>query len=604
MTRKLLFLIAFIIAGNFLFAQKKGQLKSELLKEWILVKTIDSSGLITDEFSKQDHLSLFKEDQLFHKEIMGVEVSGKWELEDSLLSLHYNLEPVMKEIDSIVYEVSDDTPIVIFYSEGVEVTRMRKDQLSSKRTIVKYDIITCNQDSLVLLNGGKHYYYALPGEMIIAADEEGGFGFKSIYRGIIGLMTVLFLAWLMSANRRAISWKLVVTGLLVQLVIAVSVLKVPLVQNIIEFVGQMFIKVLDFTKVGSEFLFGDFLNVDTYGFIFAFQILPTIIFFAALSSIFFYYGIIQKVVYGLAWVLTKTLKISGAEGLSASGNIFLGQTESPLLIKEYLEKMNRSEIMLVMVGGMATIAGGVLAIYIGLLGGENPVERLLFAKHLITASVMAAPGAVVAAKMLIPQTESIQSEIKISKDKIGTNILEAITNGTTQGLRLAVNVGAMLLVFLALIAMLNFIMFKIGAWTDLNPWVAEITNGQYEKFSLEFILGYAFTPVAWAIGVPAQDMTLVARLFGEKIILNEMIAYISLKDMIDTVSFSHQKSVIIATYLLCGFANFSSIGIQLGGIGALAPGKKTMLSQLGFRALIGGALASLLSATIVGMILG
>ena len=308
--------------------------------------------------------------------------------------------------------------------------------------------------------------------------------------------------------------------------------------------------------------------------------------------------------YGLAWLLTKALRISGAESLSASGNIFLGQTESPLLIKEYLKKMNKSEIMLVMVGGMATIAGGVLAIYIGLLGGDDPVERLLFAKHLITASVMAAPGGIVAAKMLVPQTEAIESEIKITKESIGANILEAIANGTTQGVKLAVNVAAMLLVFLAMIAMINFILFKIGGWTELNVLITDLTNGQYDRFSLQFVLGCALAPLAWLMGVCTEDMTLVAQLFGEKIILNELIAYVSLKDLIDSMSFAQEKSIIMATYILCGFANFSSIGIQLGGIGALAPNKRTMLSKLGFKALVGGALASLLSATLVGMILG
>ena len=261
-------------------------------------------------------------------------------------------------------------------------------------------------------------------------------------------------------------------------------------------------------------------------------------------------------------------------------------------------------MMLVMVGGMATIAGGVLAIYIGLLGGENTAERLLFAKHLITASVMAAPGAVVAAKMLLPQTQPIESTIKITKEKVGTNILEAIANGTTQGIRLAVNVAAMLIVFIAFIAMINFILLKIGDWSSLNESISILTGGQYEELSLQFVLGYSLAPLAWLLGVCGQDMAYVAQLFGEKIILNEMIAYISMKDMISAGVFYQEKSMIMVTYMLCGFANFSSIGILLGGIGALAPERKTMISQLGFRALLGGAIASLLSATIVGIIIG
>lgn len=392
-------------------------------------------------------------------------------------------------------------------------------------------------------------------------------------------------------------------GLSFQILIAIAVLKISFIQNIFGFVGKLFIKILNFTEAGSEFVFGGLADTESFGFIFAFQILPTIIFFSALSSVLFYYGIIQKLVYGLAWIMKKAMKLSGAESLSAAGNIFLGQTESPLLIKAYLDKMNRSEIMLVMVGGMATIAGGVLAIYIKFLGGNDPVEQMIFAKHLLTASVMAAPGAVVTAKILVPQTEAIISTVKITKDKIGTNILAAITNGTTQGIRLAVNVGAMLLVFIAFIALLNYIILKIGDWTSINDAIANFTNGQYNQLSLQFILGYTLAPLTWLMGVCSQDMTLVGQLLGEKIILNELIAYKSLKEYIDIAAFTEQKSVIIATYILCGFANFGSIGIQLGGIGALAPNKKQMLSKLGFKALLGGGLASLLSATIVGMIL-
>ncbi len=435
-------------------------------------------------------------------------------------------------------------------------------------------------------------------------EPEGGFSFISLLKGLLGMVVLIGIAYLLSANRKAISWRIVGIGLLMQIVIAILVLKVPIFQNIIEFIGLLFIKVLDFTKVGSEFLFGELMNTDAMGFIFAFQILPTIVFFSALTSVLYYFGVIQAVVYVLAWLLTKALRISGAEALSASGNIFLGQTESPLLIKEYLEKMNRSEIMLVMVGGMATIAGAVLAIYIGLLGGDDQAGQLVFAKHLITASVMAAPGAVVAAKLLLPQTEPVEGTIKVSKEDVGSNILEAIANGTTQGIKLAVNVGAMLVVFIAFVAMFNYILMKVGDWTSLNEAISILTGGQYKELSMQFILGYALAPVTWAMGVHAKDITLVAQLFGEKIILNEMIAYISLKKLIVAEAFYQQKSMIMATYMLCGFANFSSIGILLGGIGALAPGKKKMLSQLGFRALIGGGLASLFSATLVGIILG
>ncbi len=434
--------------------------------------------------------------------------------------------------------------------------------------------------------------------------KSGGFTLISFLRGILGLFSLLVIGYFLSSNRKKISARTVLGGLAIQIVIAILVLKVPVVQSTIEFVGKMFILVLTFTEDGSVFLFGDLINQDKVGFMFAFQILPTIVFFSALSSVLYYYGIVQGVVKVFAWVMTRLLNLSGAESLSATGNIFLGQTESPLLIKAYLEKMTKSELMLVMVGGMATIAGGVLAIYIKFLGGSNPADQILFAKHLITASVMAAPGAVVMAKLLMPQTEEISTDVKVSKDKIGSNILEAITNGTTDGVRLAVNVGAMLLAFLAFISMLNFIFMKVGVWTNINDWVASFSNGRFESFSLQFIIGYTMAPLMWLIGVPNADITLVGQLLGEKIILNEFIAYTSLRDFMASGVFASEKSVIIATYILCGFANFSSIGIQLGGIGALAPGKRTTLSQLGFRALLGGAMASLLSATIIGMILG
>jgi len=467
--------------------------------------------------------------------------------------------------------------------------------------------VIVGQDSTAVDQGVKvveQVVAASPSVQVAEQIQSNGFSLISLLRGILGVFTVLGLAYLFSSNRKRINFRTVFGGLGLQIVIAILVLKVPAVQMVIEFIGKLFIKVLNFTEVGSVFLFGELIDQNAVGFMFAFQILPTIVFFSALSSVLYYYGIVQVVVRFFAWGMTKLLHLSGAESLSATGNIFLGQTESPLLIKAYLDKMTKSELMLVMVGGMATIAGGVLAIYIKFLGGPDPAEQILFAKHLITASVMAAPGAVVLAKLLVPQTEEVSMKVEVSKDKIGSNILEAITNGTTDGVRLAVNVGAMLLAFLAFIAMLNYVFLKIGDWTTLNEVIAQITGGRYDEFSLQFILGYTMAPLMWMIGVPASDITLVGQLLGEKIILNEFIAYTSLKDLMTAGVFAHEKSVIIATYILCGFANFSSIGIQLGGIGALAPGKRTMLSQLGFRALLGGAMASLLSATIIGMILG
>jgi CNT family concentrative nucleoside transporter len=436
-----------------------------------------------------------------------------------------------------------------------------------------------------------------------ALKSDGNWMF-SIPRGMLGMAVLIFIAYLFSSNRKAISWRIVGIGLGIQLVLALSILKIAFVRTGFEFVGKIFVVILDFTREGSVFVFGDLMDVDSIGFIFALQILPTIIFFSALTSVFFYMGIIQKIVYGLAWLLTKSLRISGAESLSVAGNIFLGQTEAPLLIKAYLEKMTNSEILLVMIGGMATVAGGVLAAYIGFLGGDDPVQRVLFAKHLLAASIMAAPGAIVISKILVPQVAPIDRDIHISKQNVGTNVLDAMSNGTTEGLKLALNVGAMLLVFFAFIAMANFIFIGVGDLIGINESIVSLTNGQYNNLSIQFILGYMFAPLMWLIGVGVQDIALVGQLLGEKIIASEFVGYESLASLKAAGSFASSKSIIMSTYMLCGFANVASIGIQIGGIGGLAPGKRVLLSQYGMKALLGGTLASLMSATIVGMILG
>ena len=440
--------------------------------------------------------------------------------------------------------------------------------------------------------------------ILLLKEHEKPFSVITLLRGLLGMTVLVLLGFLLSTNRRNIPWRTVITGLVIQILLAIGVLYVPFIRAGFEFFGHIFVKILDFTRAGSEFLLGDLMDENTYGFIFLFQVLPTIIFFSALTSLLFYWGIIQKVVYGLAWVFTRALKISGAEALSVAGNIFLGQTESPLMIKAYLEKMSKSEILLVMSGGMATMAGGVLAAYIALLGGNDPVLRLEFAKHLLAASVMAAPAAIIFSKMLVPPTEAINKQIEVSKEKIGSNVLDAITNGTTEGVKLAVNVAAMLLAFIAFIAMFNFIVGKIGQWTTLNDLIIEGTNGRYDGLSLQFILGYTFAPLMWLIGVGTEDIVIVGRLLGEKLILTEFIGYISLAELKSSGIFTHPKSIIMATYILCGFANFSSIGIQIGGIGALAPGRRVLLSKYGVPALIAGTLASLMSATIIGMIMG
>ena len=443
-------------------------------------------------------------------------------------------------------------------------------------------------------------------QIVNEITPNAGVSFESIWRGILGMIVLIAIAYLFSSNKKAIQWKTVGIGLSLQLLIAIGVLRIPLIQSAFESVGQVFVSVLDYTRAGSKFLFeGLVVDQTTFGFIFAFQVLPTIVFFSALTSLLFYLGIIQKVVKALAWLLSKALKISGAESLSVAGNIFLGQTEAPLLIKAYLEKMNRSEILLVMIGGMATVAGAVLAAYIGFLGGDDPVMRLNFAKHLLAASVMAAPGAIVISKILYPQTEEISTDVQVSTEKIGTNVLDAISNGTTEGLRLAVNVGAMLLVFVAFIAMINGILGWFGDLTTLNIWMEAHTP--YPKLTLESILGVLFAPLMWLIGVAKNDMMMMGQLLGIKLAASEFVGYIQLaelKDVKNLIHLNNSKSVIMATYMLCGFANFASIGIQIGGIGSLAPGQRKTLSEFGMKALIGGSLASLLSATIAGMIIG
>lgn len=516
-----------------------------------------------------------------------------------------------------------------------------------------------------------------------------GISLVSISRGLMGMVALIAIAYIFSSDRKSISWKVVGIGLLMQLIIAVGVLYVPAIKGTFEFIGHRFVDVMEFTKAGTRFLFNSFATgeIESPLVNFAVMILPTIIFFSALTSVLFFLGIIQKVVKGLAIILTRALNISGAESLSVAGNIFLGQTEAPLMIKAYLERMNRSEILLIMIGGMATVAGGVLAAYVSFLGGDDPVQQAFYAKHLLSASVMAAPGAIVIAKILMPQTEKIDSNIEVTKETAGSNFLDAMATGTSEGLKLAMNIGAMLLVFFAFIAMGNYILEKIGNYTrfidwliivgmavaysyykfsikgaetyiksflisffvfiillvfyrylrlhlndvdiissilpfldtdadkfvpgtyslsnSVNSWVASNTN--YDKLSMEFILGYTFAPLMWLIGVAKEDITLLGQLLGVKLIASEFVGYINLaefKDMGNAMHLTYEKSVLIATYMLCGFANFASIGIQVGGIGQLAPNQRKRLSEFGMKALLGGTLASLLSANFAGMLVG
>lgn len=427
--------------------------------------------------------------------------------------------------------------------------------------------------------------------------------FESFLRGILGLVVLGLVLYFCSSDRKKIPWKLVGLGFLLQVIFAIGILHVPLIAAIFDQVSSFFVVVIEFTREGSVFVFGNLMDTKTTGFIFAFQVLPTIIFFSALTSLFFYLGLLQKIVYGLSWVMGKFMKMSGAENLSTTANIFLGQTEAPLLIKPYLPLMTRSELLCVMIGGMANTAGGVLAAYVGFLGGNDPVQQLFFAKHLLAASVMSAPATIIVSKMLLPQTEEIDERLELTEEKIGTNVIEAIAVGTEEGLKLAFNVAAMLIVFIAMIAMCNYVLNNfLGDVTGLNAMIAQWTDGQYSGLTLQFILGYACAPFVWLLGVAKSDIIYIGQLLGEKTILNEFVAYMTLGKMKDAGVFQDPRSIIFATYILSGFANFSSIGIQVGGIGALAPTKRGMLSELGMKALLGGTICSLLTATIVGML--
>jgi len=494
-----------------------------------------------------------------------------------------------------------DGNIVINQSTLVSTDSNGVDSFQLKPTT--YRVVELENNAIELIHKGNSEKYQLFNSNYKIKPSEG-LTIESLLRGVVGMIVLLLLAFLFSVNRKAISWSLVSKGIGLQIIFAILVLKVPFVAKVFDIASGFFVKIISFTSEGTNFLFSSFITEKIeIGFInFAIQVLPTIIFFSALTSLLYYWGILQKVVYAFAWVMKKLMKLSGAESLAAAGNIFLGQTESPLLVKPYLSKMTNSEIMSLMSGGMATIAGGVLAAYIGFLGGDDPVQQIYFAKHLLAASVMSAPAAIVAAKILVPETEEVNSTMEISSDKIGGNALEAIANGTTDGIKLAVNVGAMLLVFIAFITMGNYLLCDIiGHYTGLNEIIASSTS--FRGLTFEFLIGYSFAPIAYLMGVAKEDMVLVGQLLGEKTILNEFVAYVSLGKMKAAQLFAEEKSITMATYILCGFANFASIGIQIGGIGALAPNKKGILSKFGIRALIGGTLASLFTAVIVGVIL-
>lgn len=425
---------------------------------------------------------------------------------------------------------------------------------------------------------------------------------NDILRGVLGLITLTGICYLLSSSRKSIDWRLVTIGITLQLILAFLMLKVPLVRAFFKLIVDFFVLMIRATEESAKFLFGNLAD-PSQPFGFAFYVLPTIVFFSALSSLLYYLGILQKVVYGFAWLMNKTMRLSGAESLAAAANVFIGQTEAPLVVKPYLERMTKSEINCLMTGGMATIAGGVFGAYMAMLGGDTVEGKQLFGMHLLTASIISAPAAIVAAKMLFPESDrnKIDQNINIPRTTAGSNILDALSTGTTDGVKLAVNVGAMLLAFMAFIYLGNSVFFEFGKWTNLNEVIVSRTNGAYDGFTLQYVFGILFSPIAWLLGVPGADIVAVGQMLGEKTILNEFFAYVTLTDMKNTAAIS-TKSIIITTYALCGFANFASIGIQIGGIGAIAPGQRTTLSQLGLRALIGGTIACFFTAIIAGVL--
>jgi len=430
--------------------------------------------------------------------------------------------------------------------------------------------------------------------------------------GIFGLATLIGIAFLFSENKRNIHWQQVGIGIALQLVFAVFVLMTPWGATFFNWIAMFFVKVISFTFEGAKFVFGaladqgmfarafpEALQKQGAGFIFAFQVLPTIIFFSSLMSVLYHLGIMQKIVQGMAWVMAKAMKVSGAESISVAANVFIGQTEAPLVVRPYVDPMTRSELLTLMVGGMATIAGGVLAAYVGLLGGTDPAQQLFYAKHLLSASIMAAPATIVISKILVPETERSQTmgEVKVEIERSASNVIEAAATGAADGLKLALNVAAMLLAFIALIAMVNWILQGV-----LTGWFG-ITTASGQPITLELILGYALSPLAWVIGVPWHDAINVGSLIGQKIVLNEFIAYLKLSELIPLHVMS-EKAIIISTYALCGFANFSSIAIQIGGIGGIAPRRRSDLAKFGLTAVLGGSLATFMTATIAGVLIG
>lgn len=424
-------------------------------------------------------------------------------------------------------------------------------------------------------------------------------GLARVAFGLFGLAVLIGIAFLFSNNKRAVDWRLVATGVTLQIAFAALVLLVPGGKDVFEAIGHGFVRVLGFVNEGSNFVFGSLMDVDNLGFIFAFQVLPTIIFFASLMGVLYHLGVMQWIVRGMAWAITRLMRVSGAETTSVCASVFIGQTEAPLTIKPYISRMTQSELLTIMIGGMAHIAGGVLAAYVTMLGGSDEAQQVFYAKHLLAASIMAAPATLVIAKILVPETAEplTRGTVNMEVEKSTVNVIDAAAVGASDGLRLALNVGAMLLAFIALIALINWPLTWIGEVTGIAAALGKPTD-------LATILGYVLAPIAWVIGTPWADATAVGGLIGEKIVLNEFVAYAHLSEILrgGTDIVLSPEATLIATYALCGFANFSSIAIQIGGIGGLAPDRRSDLARFGLRAVLGGSIATFMTATIAGVL--
>lgn len=576
--------------------EKEDSVETLLKRKWILSENENTKEV-------PSFLTLSEKDgkKVFFTNIQSFpDTTGEWRLlGDTTLVLTGAPEFTVKEIDSTIIIGQEDQATIVYYNNGRKIGQLKNNVLEPTRAALSLQIKDIADNSSEFISGeGESYSFKYQPKVI-----ENQFSITSILRGLLGIVTLLTIAYLCSANRKQIDWKLVLKGLGIQLVLAIALLKVPIIATMFEGISSGFIQIIEFTQEGTQFLFGSFINngvVDDAYVNFAFKVLPTIIFFSALTSLFYYWGILQLIVKFFAAIMQKIMNLSGSESMAAAGNVFLGQTEAPLLIKPYLMGMTKSEFLTLMTGGMATIAGGVLAGYISFLGDGDPAQELFFAKHLLIASIMSAPAAIVAAKILLPETEEFNKDLSVPKDKIGSNALEAITRGTTDGVKLAVNVGAMLLVFIALIAFGNHILGWAGEQVGINDWVA--ANTEYDKLSFDFILGYACAPIIWLMGVPDTDVILVGELLGKKTVINEFVGYVRLGEL-KSQGLLSDKGILMGTYLLCGFANFASIGIQIGGIGSLVPSRQGLLSKLGFRALIGGTIACLMTAVMVGMLM-